>query len=286
MDVTGGIRLSSNYELTQVLTDLGLSRSQAKVYFALSQSGASKAKEISKISQVAREHVYEVLPQLQNLGLIEKIICAPSEFCAIPIQEGLSILLQNRANKTHELQKKLEIIKRAKNNNLEMNSREEDNQFILIPAKKAALNRRKKEIEAAQKSIDILVSSKRFGPTAYTCHEVVKNALERGVKIRVITEKPEDENENPKNIQDFKKNPLFRLRYILNPPLAIVTIFDRNKIFVTTSAITDLGESPVFLSNNPSLLAMINDFYEIMWITAIENQHTEPRAQSHLPSSS
>ena len=279
MDVTGGISVSSNYELTQVLTDLGLTGSQAKVYFALSQSGESTAKEISKISQVAREHVYEVLPQLQNLGLVEKIIGAPSKFRAIPMQEGLSILLQSRAMKTHELQKKLEIIKRAKNNNLEMNSQKEGNQFILIPAKKAALNRRKREIEAAQASIDILVSIKRFGPTEITYHEIVKNALERGVKIRVITEKPEDENEIPKIIQDFIKNPSFQLRYILNPPLAVVTIFDRNKIFVTTSAITDLGESPVFLSNNPSLLAMINDFYEIMWITAIENQHAEPRIQ-------
>ena len=280
MDVTGGIRLSSNYELTQVLTDLGLTRSQAKVYFALSQSGASKAKEISKISQVAREHVYEVLPQLQNLGLVEKIIGAPSEFRAIPIQEGLSLLHQRRTMKTQELQEQeMEIIKRVKNNHLEMNSREEGNQFILIPAKKAALNRRKKEIEAAQASIDILVSIKRFGPTEITYHEIVKNALERGVKIRVITEKPEDENEIPKIIQDFIKNPFFQLRYILNPPLAVVTIFDRNKIFVTTSAITDLGASPVFLSNNPSLLAMINDFYEIMWITAIENQHAEPRIQ-------
>jgi sugar-specific transcriptional regulator TrmB len=264
----------SNFELTQVLIDLGLTHSQAKVYSALSQSRTSTVKNISRISQVAREHVYEVLPQLQNLGLVEKIIDAPSMFCAIPIQEGLSILFQNRTLKTHELQKKFEKIK-CINHNFEMLAWEEGNQFILIPPKKAALNRRKREIEAAQTSIDILVSTMRLGPTAHIYYEAFKNALERGAKIRVITEKPEDTKEIPKIIQDFIKNPSFQLRYILNPPSAIVTIFDGNRILVTTSANAGLGESPAFWSNNPCLLAMINDFYEIMWITAIENHYAE-----------
>ena len=241
-----GSRLASEDEVTQVLTDLGLNLSQARVYFALSQYGISTVKNISDISQIAREHIYQVLPKLQDLGLVEKIIGAPSKFRAIPLEEGLSMLLQSRAGKTCELQKKMEIIRSCKNNNLEMFSQKEDNQFILIPPKKAAVNKRKREIEAAKTSIDILVSFKRLGPTANTCQEAIKNALERGVKIRMITEKPENENETPKTIQDFIKSPFFQLRYILNPPLAIVTVFDRKKIFVSTSALTGLGESPVF----------------------------------------
>ncbi len=276
MDVSGGIILTSMDEVAQVLTDLGLTLSQARVYFALSRSGVSKAKTISKISQVAREHVYEVLQQLQDLGLVEKIIGVPSKFQARPIQEGLHLLLQRRASKTHELHgQTMEIIRSCKNNNLEMVSREEDSQFILIPRKKSAINRRKKEIEAAQISIDSLVSFKRLGPTAYTYHEVFKKALERGVKIRVITEKPENENEIPEIIQDLKKNPSFKLRYILNSPSAVVTIYDRKEMLVTTSALTGLGESPALWSNNPSLLAIVNDFYEVLWITAMEKPTKE-----------
>ena len=104
-----GIRLASEDEVTQVLTDLGLNLSQARVYFAISQSGVSTVKNVSNISQVAREHIYQVLPQLQDLGLVEKIIGAPSKFRAIPLEEGASILLQNRANKTRELQKNKQL---------------------------------------------------------------------------------------------------------------------------------------------------------------------------------
>ena len=279
-----GITLASKDEGTQVLIDLGLNLSQARIYFALSQYGDSTAKKISKISQVAREHVYEVLPQLQDLGLVQKIICIPSRFRALPTQEGLSLLLQRRARKTHELQTKtMEIIRNRQNNNLEMVTWKKDNQFMLIPPKNAAINRRNKQIEAAQTSIDAIVTFKRLGPTAYTYQEVAKNALERGVKIRVITQKPENENERSEIIQDFEKNPSFKLRYILNSPLAVVTIYDRKEMLVTTSALADLGESPALWSNNPSLLTIINDFFEIMWITAMENQHEEPNYKLSFP---
>ena len=45
-----GDRLASEDELTQVLTDLGLNLSPARVYFALSHSGVSTAKNISNIT--------------------------------------------------------------------------------------------------------------------------------------------------------------------------------------------------------------------------------------------
>ena len=137
------------------------------------------------------------------------------------------------------------------------------------------INWRKKEIEAVQTSIDMLVSFKRLEPTWKTYHKVTAEALERGVKFRLITEKPENENQTSKIIQDFKKYPSFKLRHIFKPPVAIVTVYDRKEVLVTTSAITDLGECPALWSNNPSLLAIINDFYEILWITAIEKQQEQ-----------
>ena len=262
----------------QVLSDLGLTHSQARVYYALSRSGLSKVQTISKISDVRREHVYGILLQLQDLGLVEKVIGYPSMFRALPIQDGFSLLFQCKVRKDRELQEQMmEIIRDYQKNDLEVLSQTEGNQFVLIPPKKAAIRKRKKEIEAAQTSIDCLVSFNRFGPTAFVYHQVIKEALERGVKIRLITQKPENENEIPVIIQDLTKNPSHRLRYILKHPSAMVTVYDRKEMLVTKSAKTGLGESPALWSNNSSLLAIINDFYEILWITAMEtsNYRTE-----------
>ena len=90
------------------------------------------------------------------------------------------------------------------------------------------------------------------------------------MKIRVIAEKTEDETELQENLQNFSQHPSFRIRYVPYVPSAIVTIYDKKEILVTTSSIMDLGEAPVLWSNNPSLLALINGFYETMWLTTIE----------------
>ena len=225
---------------------------------------------------MARPDIYRVMPELQELGLAEKIIDTPTKFKATPIQDCVFLLLHRRDKETSEIKQKAnQILKILNDNTTRMTLHEEYPQFVLVPKKEASIKRRRKEIKAAQTSIDRLVSFKMFGPTAVTYHEVIKKALERGVKIRVITEKPENENQIPKIIQEFKKYPSFKLRYILKPPLAIVTIYDRKEILVTTSAIYGLGESPVLWSNNPSLLAIINDFYEILWMTAIEKQQEQ-----------
>ncbi|MCW4031045.1 MAG: hypothetical protein NWE80_01635 [Candidatus Bathyarchaeota archaeon] len=107
-------------------------------------------------------------------------------------------------------------------------------------------------------------------PTVYTYYEEAKKALERGVKIRAITEKPENEDALTAVIQDLMKNPSFKLKYILHPPSAILTIYDKKEMLVTISPDKGLEESPALWSNNPSILAVINDFFELFWITAME----------------
>ena len=259
-----------NQDQVQTLIHLGLTLRQAKIYISLVQSGISTIGKISQVSKVPRPDIYRIILKLQERGLAEKIIDTPIRFKAVPMKECVHILLNHKMNEAIKVrQEALKLLNNFEESGAKTIIREVYPQFVLVP-KKVAIKRRRKEIEAAQTSIDILVSFKRLGPTAHTCQAVTKDALERGVKIRMITEKPENENEIPKNIQDFINHPSFQLRYILNPPLAIVTIYDRKKILVNTSAITGLGESPVFWSNNRSLLAIVNDFYEILWITTIE----------------
>ena len=266
----------SNQHGVRILIRLGLTLCQAKVYIALAQSGTSTAKTISKVSMVARPDIYRIMLKLQELGLAEKVIITPTKFKATPIQEVITILMDQKTKETYELRLETkEFLKKFKTE-VKPTIQAEENQFILIPRKKAAINKRKKEIDATKKSIDCLISFKRLESTAKTCIAERKKALERGVKIRVVTEKPENEKSIPKIIQDFNKYPSFRVRYLLDPPSAILTIYDRKELLITTSAKPDRGESPALWSNNPSLLSVINDFYEILWITAMENPHEEP----------
>ena len=65
--------------------------------------------------------------------------------------------------------------------------------------------KRHEEIDNAEIEIDFISSWKRFPRNMYIFGENIKKALERGVKIRVILEKPENMNQIPEIIEEMKK---------------------------------------------------------------------------------
>jgi HTH-type transcriptional regulator, sugar sensing transcriptional regulator len=60
----------TNRELLDVLTDIGLSENQARVYIASRVLGPAKATEISRAAGVKRTTVYPVIESLERLGLM------------------------------------------------------------------------------------------------------------------------------------------------------------------------------------------------------------------------
>ncbi len=57
-------------QVTDVLTDLGLSPLQAKVYSALIQLQDPTATAASRLSKVARQEVYRITEELEATGLV------------------------------------------------------------------------------------------------------------------------------------------------------------------------------------------------------------------------
>ena len=101
-----------------ILSELGLSNSQAKLFLMLTKSKSLTAKAISVVSSVSRPDVYRVMTELQEIGLVEKLITVPEEFQAVSIEEAVSILLRRRIKKTEDLQQKgLDLVRSLNLNN-------------------------------------------------------------------------------------------------------------------------------------------------------------------------
>jgi sugar-specific transcriptional regulator TrmB len=83
-------------ESVQSLSRLGLSTSQVKVYLALLELEKATAKTIAKHSKVARQEAYRVLAELQEKGLVEKIIEIPTKFKPIPIEDCIYLLIERK----------------------------------------------------------------------------------------------------------------------------------------------------------------------------------------------
>lgn len=266
-----GERAMAFQDEVQILTRLGLTSNQAKIYLALCKSGISNAKQVSKNSSVERSETYRIIAKLENLGLIERIISVPCKFRAISSQNAVSVLMKSRIEETSELQTLAkELLLNFKNNSAGTALKEGGSQFILM-SEEAATLRKKKAFEKTQRSLEMVTSWKRFLRAVMVIYnrEIAK-ALQRGVEIRVITDKPEDEKSVSDTIKHLKKYPVFKVRYSLDPPTAIILVNDKEEGWVSTCAKAELTKGFCLWTNNTCLLSILQDFFEILWLKAIE----------------
>ena len=100
----------ANDENTDLLLGLGLSLKRAlRVYLAILKLEKATVGQVAKFSKVRREDAYRVLPSLEKMGLIEKLLGKPSKIRATPISDALTFLVaeENKlklTNCTHEKQ--------------------------------------------------------------------------------------------------------------------------------------------------------------------------------------
>jgi predicted transcriptional regulator len=158
--------------------------------------------------------------------------------------------------------------------NLEDPPRQES-QFILTPRKKAGIRRRKEAIANAQKSIDVVNSWKRFRSSAFTYNEEIAKTLQKGVKIRVITEKTQNKKAFSEMVGKFKKTLNFETRFIAIPPTAVLSVYDKKEVLMKILPTAGLAESDTLWSSNSSLLAIAQDYFENLWLTAVKDETAE-----------
>ena len=275
----GSWRLTPQSEGMQIMVSLGLTLRQAKIYIAIIQSGICTVSKVSWVSGVPREHVYRIIPKLQNLGLIEKIIDRPTKFKATPVQDVIPMLMNKRTNATNELSKKSRcFLKNFNDENTKTNNQEYGPQFVLIPKKVALARKRGNAIENAQTSVDVVTSWKRYSQATFECLEMMRKALKRGVIIRHIMEKPEDKRSLAiarKIEQLFNEYPSFKVKYIRTSITAILAVFDNKEVILITTPTLELNHAPALWSNNPSLVELAKKYFEMMWTESLQIKKEE-----------
>jgi HTH-type transcriptional regulator, sugar sensing transcriptional regulator len=262
-------KMQTPEEQVRILTELGLTSCEAKVYLAIASVGTCTAKSISKSTHVSKPDVYRSLRTLQDRALIERIIGSPTLFKALPIGDTISLLLERKNKEFKLLREQSKQLKQSFKSNLtQAEPPESEQQFILISGKEAELERRRKETRSAKKSIEMINSWKRFPQTAFFYAEDNKEALQRGVKIRVITEGADNKANISQFYEDAKKAGFYRIRYVSLPISAVVSIYDEKNVIITTSPAAMLGEASILWSNNTSIVRVMQEYFEMLWAKA------------------
>jgi sugar-specific transcriptional regulator TrmB len=265
----------------EALTSLGLTSLQAKVYLYLLESENATIKDIAKNTGVARQDLYRITSELQNCGLVEQIITKPLMYKAIPITSGVNVLLKDQQRKRTETHKKVaHMLHRHKTKQPTTQTKTEKNHFILVPGKNALILKEKNMLNTTQKTVTFITTKQRFPQKLYALTEELKKAAAKGVKIKILTEKNETEKPTPtptKPTKNNKETTSCEIRYLNTPPPVVMATFDNKEVIIIAHAKAGLTESPALWSNNQSLLELAQNYFEILWTTATENENQHPQ---------
>jgi len=271
--------LEPQFSKLQVLTDLGLTKVQARLYLALAESGPSRILTISKISRVARPEIYRNLSRLQELGLVEKIIATPLMYRAVPINEGLSLLLETKTRQYRKVRAETRMwLDTAKIEKPAKEKQMEESQFVFLP-RRTVIERIRTAIEKAQLSINLVLSWNRFSHGIGSAFaESMEIAWAKNVKVRFIIERPMESKTAKQLIRFCREKPFCQLRFIPHYPKTIFGVYDKKEVFIIAKSKTDLPGSPALWSNNPSLIDLVEDYFEKLWLTTMESADTTQMA--------
>jgi len=249
---------------TETLTELGLTLNQARIYVALLGSEyLLTAKKISKITSITRQDVYRILPMLQNVGLVEKSITAPTMYKATPLKLGVSILMENKMAQYTELLNKANKLS-SENENKKQQLSEESPEFILIPGNQAVIQKINSLTVNVQSSLDIVTSKKRFPRAVFEFFDSRMYSLKRGVKIRIVCEKLSSINLPLEEVLAIEKQAGEVTRFLSAPPPSLILLMDDKEVLIITSA-TGTLETSALWSNNSCLVALAKSFFENLW---------------------
>lgn len=246
----------------QTLMGLGLTSLQAKTYLTLAKLGKAEVRTISKASNAARQDIYRIIPTLQKMGLAEKIIATPTIYKATPLEKGLSTLLQQKIEENDELQEKTNaLINSFEENTAEIAFKEDRLQFIITSEESLFRKRITEATNVAQTSNDVILTSEGLRAMLFHQRQNLKRAMKKGVKIRVIAEKPENKQLINRTTKALEENSFFKLKYISVPPQICMAIFDNKEVNIRISN----GVVPSFWSNNPNIVNLAISYFDKLW---------------------
>ncbi|MDH5690968.1 MAG: MEDS domain-containing protein [Candidatus Bathyarchaeota archaeon] len=262
----------------QMLSDFGLTHNQAKVYLAIVQLGIAPVGKISRMSKVRREDVYRILPKLEKMGLVEKILGTPIKIRAIPLDDALSILIKHEKDAADQklsalMAKKDQLLKDFSKNKKKLKLEGDETHFALLSTRDVIINKGITALKEAEKEIDIVTSLDEFShflPTIFA--EPIEKLMKKGGKVRVILELHEYNELLLKNIEDYlspRAYPDIRFAY---QSLSHYIIVDYGQVMMATSPEPPLGEHPYLWTDNRSFAGLTQENFEELWHSSMNSK--------------
>jgi sugar-specific transcriptional regulator TrmB len=255
----------TNDENTDLLLGLGLSLNQARVYLAILKLEKTTVGQVAKFSKVRREDVYRLLPSLEKMGLVERLLGKPAEVRATPISDALSLLVSEEKSKFDER------LTDMKNNVQKLSLKDwkqpvlgENSIYILIAEKKAILAKTSDLVGNSRKEVALIADKERIIPVLAQFSDEYNQAIKKGAQIRLIFEGETPDGSLKEKVEKLVGGISVHVRFH-REPLNHFIMSDDKEAMITTSKETGLGESPSLWTNNGNLIGVLRTGFESDW---------------------
>ena len=241
--------------------NLGLTRLEATIYLTLTNLKKADVKTIAKASQVARSEVYRIMPTLEKMGLAEKNVAKTTMYKATLIKDAIPVLLENKKREYAEIEHNTNIFLNDFNEIDLQDFLERDAQFKITSEWTLLKKMHEKMIQTAQTSICITIPAKMFQKMIETHGSCLREAKEKGVKIRAIIQKVGEDTPS-RQVQTIFKDLFTEFEYVPYSDLFGMHIFDHNEV---TLNVTAEGGASSLWSNDPNVVKLAKAYFEYMW---------------------
>jgi len=240
--------------------DAGLTNMQARVFIAIVGLGETSAQRISEILNIDRANVYKTLKEVEKLELIEKYIENPTVYKAVPWPIAFSILASTKRQKYNSTIRALEKFGKESGKHVQIEPEERQDYFKMLPSSKNLFTRKwEKSIQNVTHSLDIIANEKRGFPDV-ALPDIYGNLLEKGVKIRLLTDRHAKNDEGftlrVKEFQSLFQHPNMEMRFTFTSLKPYCAIFDNDFMFFVLDDTVFVQNSRSLWTNNRQILSM------------------------------
>lgn len=257
-------------EVVEVLVVLGLTLLEARIYLSLIQKGCTptSVREISRNAEVVRQDTYRVLSDLLKRGIVEKVLSHPIMYKCIPVDRGITKLLSERNDEYLNVKKKSDFLLQNYQNIRMKNDSEENLTFSFTANLDILLQKMKKESLETKKGIEMIYSLERMSLLSFHMLEDIKQALDRGVVVKIIMTAAAGA-EFSKSLRELRKTDVeyenLQIKYLKKRSQVGLTIFDGVRCYIR---ITERFADSLFTTNE-NVVALASYYFNDAWENAL-----------------
>ncbi len=256
-------------DLAKQLAVFGFTLNQAKIYLTIVEAGSLSVAEVASHTKMHRQDVYQILPKLEENGLITKTLGTPIMIKAIPVEKALKELISTKWQQAREEIMCMQATLKNLTKGLTLLNGQEENEepyFILLGKENEITNSSDLLFENAESTCDFVASVELLEFKAEKWFYRLATAAGRGVKIRLIVTASSKDDRAKAIIQRISpRQGDFTVKFLVHRAVKPFQVFDQTVVWIFTSKKQPSGWPCVLWSNGEHLVEPYRERFEKFW---------------------